>query len=184
MTREPAWPLHPAPRGSESLRRYVERLARTYGVTFGHFCFTALGIAHRDYQARLFTSPTDEVLQRLSVGLGMPMDELRSFPDRQRRHVEEAHAELEAWIATPEGRLKFEQMFKRNVSRLGTPYWNTVTIFNESIVKWARDNLGQGDLVHARGTLRETSYEKDGETRYGVTLAADQFDRLVAKERA
>ena len=65
----------------------------------------------------------------------------------------------------------------------GKPYWNTVTLFNESIVKWAKDNLGQGDLVHARGTLRETSYDKDGETRYGVTLAADQFDRLVAKDR-
>ena len=59
------------------------------------------------------------------------------------------------------------------------PYWNTVTIFNESIVRWARDNL-----VHVRGTLRETSYDKDGETRYGVTLAADQFNRLVAKDKA
>ena len=30
----------------------------------------------------------------------------------------------------------------------GRPYWNTVTLFNESIVRWAsRDNLGQGDLV-------------------------------------
>ena len=57
----------------------------------------------------------------------------------------------------------------------GKPFWN--------IVKWARDNLGQGDLVHARGTIRETSYDKDGETRYGVTLAADQFDRLAAKDR-
>ena len=65
----------------------------------------------------------------------------------------------------------------------GQPFWNTVTLFNESIVRWAKDNLAQGDLVHARGTIRETSYDKDGETRYGVTLAADQFDRLVAKDR-
>ena len=63
------------------------------------------------------------------------------------------------------------------------PYWNTVTLFNDNTVRWAKDNLGQGDLVHARVTIRETSYDKDGETRYGVTLAADQFDRLVAKER-
>ena len=63
------------------------------------------------------------------------------------------------------------------------PYWNTVTLFNETTVKWARDNLGPGDLVHVRGTLRETSYEKDGETRYGMTLAADQFDRLIAKDK-
>ena len=66
----------------------------------------------------------------------------------------------------------------------GWAYWNTVTLFNESIIRWARDNLGQGDLVHVRGTLRETSYDKDGETRYGVTLAAEQFDRLLSKERA
>lgn len=121
MTPEPAWPLYPPPRGSDSLRQYVERLARAYGVTFEHFCFTALGIAHRDYQARLFTSPTDEVLQRLSVGLGMSMDEMRSFPNRQRRHLAQVYAELEAWIATPEGRLKFEQMFRQSVSHLGVP---------------------------------------------------------------
>lgn len=66
----------------------------------------------------------------------------------------------------------------------GRPYWNTVTLFNEGIVKWTRDNLEQGHLVDARGTHRETSYDKDGDTRYGFTLTADQFDRLVAKERA
>lgn len=65
----------------------------------------------------------------------------------------------------------------------GKPYWNTVTIFNENTVRWAKVNLGTGDLVHARGTIRETSYEKDGETRYGVTLAAEQFDLLCSKER-
>lgn len=63
------------------------------------------------------------------------------------------------------------------------PFWNTVTIFNENIVTWARDNLGQGDLVHVRGTMRESSYEKDGETRYGMTLAAEFFDRLIAKDK-
>jgi len=63
------------------------------------------------------------------------------------------------------------------------PHWNTVTLFNENTVKWARDNLGPGDLVHVRGTIRETSYEKDGETRYGMTLAADQFDRLAARDK-
>uniref|UniRef100_UPI003F698490 hypothetical protein n=1 Tax=Paracoccus aeridis TaxID=1966466 RepID=UPI003F698490 len=50
-------------------------------------------------------------------------------------------------------------------------------------LRWAKVNLGPGDLVHARGTIRETSYEKDGETRYGVTLAAEQFDLLCPKDR-
>ena len=63
------------------------------------------------------------------------------------------------------------------------PYWNTVTLFNEATVNWARDNLSQGDLVHVRGTMRETSYEKNGETRYGMTLAADQFDRLITRDK-
>ena len=66
----------------------------------------------------------------------------------------------------------------------GRPYWNTVTLFNEGTVKWAKENLRSGDLVLARGTLRETSYEKDGETRYGITLAADEFSRLASKPQS
>ena len=66
----------------------------------------------------------------------------------------------------------------------GRPYWNTVTLFNEATVKWAKENLRSGDLVLARGTLRETSYEKDGETRYGITLAADEFSRLASKPQS
>ena len=60
-------------------------------------------------------------------------------------------------------------------------FWNTVTIFNENVVKWAKENIEKGDFVHARGTIRETSYDKDGETIYGVTLAADQFSLLAKK---
>lgn len=62
------------------------------------------------------------------------------------------------------------------------PFWNTVTLFNENVVSWARENIVPGDLVFARGTIRETSYERDGEPVYGVTLAAEQFD-LLAKKR-
>ena len=61
------------------------------------------------------------------------------------------------------------------------PFWNTVTIFNEATINWIKKNVGPGDLVHARGTARETSYEKNGETIYSVTLAADQFDLLAKK---
>lgn len=57
-----------------------------------------------------------------------------------------------------------------------------MTIFNEATVKWAKENIGPGDLVHARGSIRETSLEKQGTTRYGVTLAAEQFDLLLAKQ--
>lgn len=53
------------------------------------------------------------------------------------------------------------------------PFWNTITIFNEATIKWIKENVGAGDLVHARGTARETIY--------GVTFACDQFDRLAKK---
>lgn len=52
--------------------------------------------------------------------------------------------------------------------------WNTVTLFETSpAYDWVKENLKVGDLVYATGTVAETSYEKDGETRYGVTLRAD-----------
>lgn len=62
------------------------------------------------------------------------------------------------------------------------PFWNTVTIFREATVKWITANVATGDLVMARGTLRETSYEKDGITNYGITLAAEDFTRLAQKQ--
>ena len=61
------------------------------------------------------------------------------------------------------------------------PHWNEVTLFNERVIAWAKENIKPGDLVHARGTLRQTRYEKDGQTIYGVTLAAEDFDLLAAK---
>ncbi len=64
------------------------------------------------------------------------------------------------------------------------PYWNEVTLFGERLVAWARETLKPGDLVHARGTIRQTRYEKDGQTVYGMTLAAEDFDHIVAKTPA
>ena len=115
MTLEPAWPLHPRPADHDSLRQYVERLARAYGVTFGNFCFNALGIPHEDEEARRFTRPTEDVLKRLSVGLGMPMDDLRTFPERRRRYLAEVSAEFNDWIVIPGKREKFEGMFRSSV---------------------------------------------------------------------
>ncbi|MBP1807676.1 MULTISPECIES: single-stranded DNA-binding protein [Rubellimicrobium] len=64
------------------------------------------------------------------------------------------------------------------------PYWNEVTLFGERLVAWAKENVKAGDLVHARGTVRQTRYEKDGQTVYGVTFAADDFDLLAPKALA
>ena len=52
-----------------------------------------------------------------------------------------------------------------------------VTIFNENVIKWVKENTQPGDLVHVRGTLRQTQWENSsGGTEYGMTLAADDFD--------
>ena len=47
----------------------------------------------------------------------------------------------------------------------------------------AAQYLGKGSHVNVVGRVQNNNYDKDGETRYGITLAADQFDRLAAKER-
>lgn len=56
--------------------------------------------------------------------------------------------------------------------------WNEVTIFSEGKQGYIRRNLDAGDLVFASGTLGQTSWEKNGEKVYGVTLACERIERL------
>ena len=81
-------------------------------------------------------------------------------------------------IAADYGRRDETGQFQSN------PYWNEVTLFNDRVIAWARDTLKPGDLVHARGTVRQTRWDKDGQTVYGVTLAAEDLDLLAAKAQA
>lgn len=60
-------------------------------------------------------------------------------------------------------------------------YWNEITIFADGLKRYVEKNVEQGDLVHARGRLRQTSYEKEGQTIYTVTLACSEFGRLATK---
>ena len=58
------------------------------------------------------------------------------------------------------------------------PHWNRVTLFGK-----LRDRLAKattGDLVRITGRVRQTSYEAEGTTRYGVDMIADGF-ALLAK---
>src|SRR5208282_65979 len=57
--------------------------------------------------------------------------------------------------------------------------WNEVTIFSESTQGFVKRNLTKGDLVYADGTLGQTSYERDGERVYGMTLACQRIERLA-----
>lgn len=57
------------------------------------------------------------------------------------------------------------------------PHWNRVTIFGK-----LRDRLAKvekGDLVRITGRVRQTSYEAEGSTRYGVDMIADGFAILA-----
>ena len=57
------------------------------------------------------------------------------------------------------------------------PHWNRVTLFGK-----VRDRLAKaekGDLVRITGRVRQTSYEAEGSTRYGVEMIADGFAVLA-----
>ena len=61
-------------------------------------------------------------------------------------------------------------------------HWNTVTVFAERTIGWIKENCTPGDLVHARGRIRNGSYEKGGQTVYTVDLAITEF-LLLAKHQ-
>ena len=63
-------------------------------------------------------------------------------------------------------------------------HWNQVVVFAEGARKYIAEHVAQGDLVMARGRVRQSSYEKDGETRYGVDLVCTDFGLLASKQPA
>ncbi|MBG0792462.1 single-stranded DNA-binding protein [Methylocystis sp. H62] len=71
----------------------------------------------------------------------------------------------------------------RNGEIQDRPYWNEITIWSESARKYVRDYAKPGDLVVARGTLKQSSFEKDGEKVYTVDLNCDDFS-IVASAKA
>ena len=56
--------------------------------------------------------------------------------------------------------------------------WNEVTVFGEPTRGYVKRNIVKGDLVFTAGSMGQTKWEKDGETFYGVTLAAERIERL------
>jgi single-strand DNA-binding protein len=57
------------------------------------------------------------------------------------------------------------------------PNWNRVTVFSK-----LRDRLGKaekGDLIPLTGRVRQSRYETEGATRYGVDMIADGFAILA-----
>lgn len=59
-------------------------------------------------------------------------------------------------------------------------HWNEITIFSKSTQNYVEHHLAKGDLVHARGRLRQNSYERDdGQRVYTVDLICTDFSRLA-----
>ena len=56
--------------------------------------------------------------------------------------------------------------------------WNEITIFSDATQTYVKRNIDKGDLVFTSGSLSQTKWEKDDQTFYGVTLAAERIERL------
>ena len=46
---------------------------------------------------------------------------------------------------------------------------------------WFENSPGKGSLVFVQGKIRNTKYEKDGQTVYGTDFIADKVDYLDTK---
>ena len=58
-------------------------------------------------------------------------------------------------------------------------HWNEVTVFSPTTQAYIAEHIAKGDLVHVRGRLRQSSYERNGSRVYTVDLVASSFSRLA-----
>ena len=59
-------------------------------------------------------------------------------------------------------------------------HWSTVTLFGK--LHERAERLGQGDLVHVTGQVRQNRFEKNGETRYSVDMIAERLGVILRKQ--
>ena len=57
-------------------------------------------------------------------------------------------------------------------------HWNRVTCFGKNIARSAK--MSKGDLVHVTGRVRQSRYDREGQTVYGVDLIVDRI-AVIAK---
>ncbi|WP_340267630.1 single-stranded DNA-binding protein [Sphingobium mellinum] len=57
-------------------------------------------------------------------------------------------------------------------------HWNRVTCFGKNIERAAK--MAKGDLVHITGRIRQSRYDREGQTVYGVDLIVDRL-AVIAK---
>ena len=58
-------------------------------------------------------------------------------------------------------------------------HWNEVAVFSPTTRSYIAEHITKGDLVHVRGRLRQSSYERNGSRVYTVDLVASSFSRLA-----
>ena len=88
---------------------YVALLARLYDASYRVFCSRALHISRTDYDALTLADPSDEVLERLSAGVGIPVEDLRAL--RPGAIWNRVTAEFKVLTETEAGRREVESMF-------------------------------------------------------------------------
>lgn len=107
------WPLHPKPSEYEILYRWIERLARAYGVSFRVFCRVVLGLTPEEI-GDLRTILPEKALHILSNGTGVPISDLRErdLYSMFRRAQDELERDIKAH---PE---KYEQLLNKWVHKV------------------------------------------------------------------
>src|SRR5262245_44223041 len=63
------------------------------------------------------------------------------------------------------------------------PHWNEVVVFRKSTRNYISDNVEKGDLIMARGRLRQDSFtDANGEEKYTTNLIVTDFGLLAKKQ--
>lgn len=57
--------------------------------------------------------------------------------------------------------------------------WNEVSIFGDEQIDRVMHKFAKGDLVKCSGAIASNSFEKDGQTHYGVTLTCRKLNKLA-----
>ncbi len=63
------------------------------------------------------------------------------------------------------------------------PHAVPLTVFGNRRRAYVDEHLNVGDLIMAQGRMKEDRYEKDGQTRYEMSLVVSRIDRLPARAR-
>ena len=69
----------------------------------------------------------------------------------------------------------------RNGEKQTDALWNDVTIFGEKTRGFIKQYIKEGDLILARGRMRQNSYDRDGQKVYTVDLICEDFSLLAHK---